>query len=223
MDVARGIAPGREEVWRTLAREIGATYVSGDFGQPDRVEARVGGRSVILDLFHASGSGAHLACARLRALGPGQLARVGNDRYRLVAGRVRVFEEADGLEPHTGGGLPAQNVFPFPTTLPSLVTGDAAFDRAFRVRSNDVTRAARLIAGAESAALRDYLLKEPHIGIEVSPPKRGAGAAFDFLVTCLVVEVVEDADRLLALFELMGETMQQLAAVGLLIDARSSP
>jgi hypothetical protein len=183
--VADGIKPRREEIWQRFADEIGASYVPGDLWQSEQIVARMEPWTVTLELYHDPT--VRFPCTRLSA------PYLSDDRFTFSIFRASAFQDV--------GTLANTN---------EIIVGDAVFDTAFRVAGSDAERVRALLANGH---LRQYLLGEAQIGIE-------AGINPNFfqnkqaLLICLVLGVVEERDRLLHLFELMGETLQHLRSIG---------
>jgi hypothetical protein len=183
--VADGIKPRREEVWQRFAEEIGARYVPGDLWQSEQIIARMEPWTVTLELHHDPA--ARVPCTRLSA------SYVSDDRFTFSIFRASAFQDV--------GALANAN---------EIIVGDAVFDTAFRVAGSDAERVRALLANGH---LRQYLLGEAQLGLE-------AGISPNFFqnkqaqLICLVLGVVDERDRLLHLFELMGETLQHLRAIG---------
>jgi hypothetical protein len=183
--VSDGIGPLREEVWRFFAKEIGAEYTAGDQWQSERIAATIAPWTVTLELLHESSSGT--PCTRLVA--PYR----STDRFLFTIYRADAFRDTGVL-----------------SRTEEIQVGDAVFDAAFRVAASDPDRIRELLANAH---LRQYLLSERQIGIEASMLTNHIGSREAQLV-CTVLGCVETRDRLLTLFELMGETLQHLHDLG---------
>jgi hypothetical protein len=186
--VADGIKPRREEIWQRFAEEIGARYVPGDFWQSEQIIARMDPWTVTLETHHDPA--ARVPCTRLTA------PYISADRFTFSIFRASAFQDVGLL-----------------SSADEIIVGDAVFDTAFRVAGSDAERVRALL---ENPHLRHYLLGEPQIGLE-------AGIRADALprlhspqaqLICIVLGIVEERDRLLHLFELMGETLQHLRAIG---------
>lgn len=175
----------REEIWKRFAEEIGATYFPGDFWKPESITAQVGFWTVTLALHHDHSIFSKVTCTRLRAT------YVRGDDLIFSIFRAEAFQDTGHL-----------------SNMPEIVVGEPVFDEAFRVAGNSPSKVHSLLA---NAALRSYLLEEPLIGLEAT---LFPDSTEIHLLTCQVIGAVEQPSRLLHLFELMGETLQHLAALG---------
>jgi hypothetical protein len=185
-----GLGPGQEEVWRRFAAEIGAQYIPGDFWQREQILATVPPWTVSFEVLQDTlASTEFAACTRLTA------------RYVATDGLGFSVRRRDA-----GGetGLPS--------ATPRLTVGDPDFDRRFDVIGHDAVKVLRLLS---NDAIRAYLMAEPHVSLGAS---RVTGDGRLMEIACVVPSVVETRRRLLGLFELMGETLQHLRAIGSAAD-----
>ena len=79
--------PSKREVWKALAREIGALYVEGGFWKEDRVQARLGPWAITLDTYSVHSGHAQIVFTRLRA------PYVNPEGFRFKAYRKGFFSE----------------------------------------------------------------------------------------------------------------------------------
>jgi hypothetical protein len=86
--------------------------------------------------------------------------------------------------------------------------GDPLFDALFRVAGQPTEQVERLLA---NEAIRGYLIAEPQIGLYAEPVPSSRRRVD---LTCTVLGVIDEPRRVIALFELMGETLQHLCAIG---------
>lgn len=196
-----GLEQDREEVWRALARELGAEHLPGDFWQPERIVAKIGGRAVSLDLFHMYGpDGLHMSCTRLRT--PPFQSRSG---FRFILAARSVFQDADTLILRASDEKPLRER----PQLTSVATGWEQVDTLFFLRTNNAVRAGWLFDERYGRPVMEYLRDEPFCGMELAPDALTGGVQTgQFRLTLTVAEAVADRNRLLRLFELMGETLE---------------
>jgi hypothetical protein len=98
--------------------------------------------------------------------------------------------------------------------MQDIEIGDAEFDQAFVVQSNNETRTRALLADQK---LRDLLLSQSNITLKVIDDEGRFGPNFDEHVDELYFEtasVIKDIERLKSLFDLFAETMHQLCTIG---------
>ncbi|MDX1935301.1 MAG: hypothetical protein SFU56_22105 [Capsulimonadales bacterium] len=86
--------------------------------------------------------------------------------------------------------------------------GEPRFDRRYRIAGHPAEQVRRLLT---NDALRQYLDCESRIRLSATPVPHSR-RRID--LTCTVVGAVAEPDRLQSLFELMGETLQHLCAIG---------
>jgi hypothetical protein len=175
----------REENWQRFATEIGAIYKRGDFWEPEQIQAVLFPWTVTLTLVKDDPQHRFIACTRLVAR------YLAADAFTFSVFREEVFAENRSLP-----------------TLSNIVVDHPRFEKMFRVTGQPVEQVRQLLA---NDAIRDYLLAETQMGL-CTDPVPAVRAQMD--LTCMVVGVVEEPERLLSLFELMGETLQHLCAIG---------
>ncbi len=88
-----------------------------------------------------------------------------------------------------------------------MLSDDTAFDIAFNAWGNDRAKLRALIT---NEALQNYLLLEPQIVLTADYDP----AITSFMgLNCQIIGAVTQPSRLLRLFELMAETLQQLSSL----------
>ena len=92
--------------------------------------------------------------------------------------------------------------------LPEILVGNEAFDTRFRIAGTDRQQVLKLL---QNDAIRAYLMRVPHIGLHT---ERITPSPIQVKLTCTVLGTVSHRETLLALVELMGETLQHLCAIG---------
>jgi hypothetical protein len=189
--VCRLFGPSRDEVWRQLSVEMGATFVEGTWRRGARVQARHGEWTVTLDTYTVSTGKSHLVYTRMRA----PFVNTGGFRFRVY--RKSIFT---GLGKLFG--------------MQDVLVGDEAFDADFVVQAENEERVRILLANRR---LRDLLDQQKAIQFAVKDDEGWFGAEFPEGVDELhfaVVGVIRDAARLRLLFDLFAETLDELCRMG---------
>jgi hypothetical protein len=93
-------------------------------------------------------------------------------------------------------------------TAAEIVVGDTTFDHRFRIAGDPIPQAGRLF---RNPAIRRYLMAIPHIGLSAEPVPAIKACSE---LSCMVIGAVATQERLLALVELMAETLQHLCTIG---------
>ena len=182
----RGLGPSHNELWARLAFALGGTHKPGDFWQAECVAVTMGsGYTVTLDQpFLPFESGPQVACTRLHAV------------YQST--HILHFVVATTHHRHT-------------TNRPVYPTGHLAFDRLFYVLAGD-GQATRFFAS--NPQICEYLIEEPSCRVEVIPRSLAhpVTGTFQSFLEIVVPAVIEEETRLLLLFEMMAEMIEQLCA-----------
>ncbi|HZS04759.1 MAG TPA: DUF3137 domain-containing protein [Blastocatellia bacterium] len=190
MDFLRSLfAPHQDAVWQQLASEIGARFIPGG-SQGGRVCAQVGGWEVTFDV-HDTGGLHGLTLTRLRA------PYVNPDGFHFAVYRGNIFTR---LGTYFG--------------LQDVEIGDPDFDDAFVIKASDEAKARALFGDAR---IRHLIRQQPDIRLEVRDDEGWFGDAFPDGVdelSCQIVGVVTDIERLRALYELFAETLDHLCHLG---------
>lgn len=187
----RWFGSSRREIWRRLSEELGGRYVEGGFCRDTRVEVAHGEWTVTLDTYTASTGSVTVVYTRMRA------PYVNPEGFRFTIYRRGVFSDI-------GKFFGMQDV----------EVGDPAFDRDFIIRGTDEARLRSLFS---SPALRELLEKQPQIHLSVKDDEGWFGARFPDgvdMLTFTVGGVIEDTERLKALFELFATTLDELCRIG---------
>jgi hypothetical protein len=188
--MSKGSGRGQEEVWRRFAEEIGAHYVPGDFWEKEQIVAAAPPWIVTFEIQQDTLTSTDFsACTRLTAR------YVATDGFSFSVLRRDAIRKTD---------LPAMS--------PPVMIGDDDFDRRFSVTDGGDAKTRELLS---NDAIRAYLMAEPYVGLTAS---RVPGSDRLMELTCVVPEVANTRRRLLRLFELMGETLQHLRAIGVAAD-----
>jgi hypothetical protein len=184
--------PSKTEVWRTLSERIGGTFVAGSELKGDRLDVHVEKWIVTLDAVKENNT----IYTRLRAPfhNPSGL--------RFTITRTGPFAELEK-------GLGIQEV----------VVGDPCFDEAFGVTGNDCK--------AIRAMLKDPLIckllqKLPNVHFEIKDNDGWFGSKFPADTDELYFiarGAIKDLNQLKGLFDLFGEVLHQLTAIGVATEA----
>ena len=182
----------KDEVWNLLAQQIGGEFKPGEgWNGRSRVEAKVGQWVVTLDTFVVSTGKSTIVFTRMRA------PYVNRDGFRFTITRAGVFS-------------PVARVLGFQ----DVEIGDAAFDKAFVVKTNDEPRVRTFLADAD---LRAKLALQPTLTLSVLDDEGWFGAKFPEGVDELkfhTVGVIKDLVRLQQLFDLFAATLNRLCHIG---------
>jgi hypothetical protein len=183
--------PNREQVWRRLAQEIGATYVDGGFWHGGKVEAKVKAWTVTLDTYTVSTGKSSATFTRMRA------PYVNPDGFRFKVYRKGLFS---GLAKKLG--------------MQDIEVGEREFDDAFIVQGNEESRVLSLLAAPK---LRQMMLAQPALFLEVKDSEGVFGPRFpkDVDELCFQVGgVIRDLAVLKGLFDLFAEVLNTLCHLG---------
>ena len=184
--------PSRDEIWSLLAQQIGAQFTAGQgWTGRSRVDAQFGQWVVTLDTFVVSTGKSTITFTRMRA------PFVNRDGFRFTITRSGVFS-------------PVARVLGFQ----DVEVGDAPFDQAFVVKTNDEPRVRAFLADPD---LRAKLALQPTLTLSVLDDEGWFGAKFPQGVDELkfhTVGIIKDLVRLQQLFELFATTLHRLCAIG---------
>jgi len=183
--------PSKDEVWRRVGDEIGASFVKNGMFSTPRVEKRVGPWTLTLDTFSEHAGHSHVVYTRMRA------PYVNPDGFRFRLHRAGPFTALGAL-------LGMQDV----------EVGDPEFDTAIVLKSENEGRARELFADPKTRAL---IVAQPKIRMEVKDNEGWFGARFPENVDCLrfqAVGVIKDGERLKALFALVPVLLERLCRIG---------
>ena len=184
--------PVREDIWRQLAAEIGASFVDGGFWKGGKVEASHAEWRITLEIVAYGKAQA----TRLRA------PYVNPEGFRFKVYRKEIFSEL-------GKMLGMQDV----------EVGQPDFDRDFVIQGTDEAKLRRLFANAR---IRELIAAQPRIHFMVTeasgiftrdlfaevPPHNVNALEF------LTLGVIRDKERLRLLFDLFAETLDELCRMG---------
>jgi hypothetical protein len=187
----RFFGPKKDEVWRQLCQEIGATFVEGGAWKGNKVQAVVGPWTVTLDSYTVSSQNSQVTYTRMRA------PYVNPEGFRFTIYRKSVFS---GLGKMLG--------------MQDIEIGDPEFDEAFIIKGNNEPRVQHLLA---DRGLRALVQAQPTIKLDVKDSEGWFGPKFPDNVDELhfqVVGVIKDVERLKSLFELFAAMLEQLCKIG---------
>ena len=190
----------REDVWRELARQVGGWYVEGSHWQAEKVEARVKGWTIALDLHTAPLGRTPTLYTRLRA------AYTAADDFRFNVRRAGAFS-------WLGQWLGVQD----------LIVGHEPFDGDFVIQANDERQVRELLGNLR---IRQLIQQQPRIDFGSQPAQAwGEGTLPDGACELRfhVEDVIKDVDRLRSLYDLFAETLDQLCRLGLAAPRKSGP
>jgi hypothetical protein len=187
----------RAEVWAALAREIDARVEKGGWWRGPRVVADLPPWQVTLDVYTESAGETSTTYTRLRA----PFVNPSGFRFRIY--RKSIFSN---LGKFFG--------------MQDIEIGNADFDDAFIIQSNDPPRVRALLC---NESLRAMLAAQPRIMFDIRDDDGGVfrarfPAGVDEL-RFLTLGIVKDIDRLKRLFDLFAETLHELCRLGCAADA----
>lgn len=187
----RWFGPSRNEVWRQLSAEIGATYQQGGLWKGGRIDAHHGEWIVTLDTFTISNGKTSTTYTRMRA-------------PYVNAGGFRFTVYRRGLFSDIAKWFGMQDV----------TVGHEPFDSDFIVKGTSEAKLCELLA---SARIRDLISRQPEIHFTVLDSEGWFAPKFpedvdELRFTCY--GVIKDIERCKLLFELFAETLDQLCRMG---------
>ncbi|HKS35944.1 MAG TPA: DUF3137 domain-containing protein [Verrucomicrobiae bacterium] len=183
--------PSKQEIWQRLSAEIGADYVKGGFWKGDKVQATHGEWTITLDTFAVSTGKVTIVYTRLRA------PYVNPDHFRFTIYRRGLFSD---IAKWLG--------------MQDIEVGHPDFDRDFIIKGTDEQKLRALF---DNPRLRELITAQTQIHFTVKDNEGLFGKDFpeDTDELCFtVVGIVKDVERLKQLFDLFGETLDQLCRIG---------
>jgi hypothetical protein len=192
MRVLRGMfGPSQKEIWQQLSAETGAHFVEGGFMKSDKVQAAHGQWIVTLDKYVVSTGKATVVYTRMRA------PYVNPDAFRFRVYRHGVFSSLGKM-----------------LGLRDVEVGYPDFDRDFIIKGNDESRLRRLFGNQK---IRELISGQKDIDFSVKDDEGWFGPTFPDGVdelSFMVVGLIKDVERLKHLYELFGETLDELCRMG---------
>ena len=140
------VYPTCKEIWRQVSAEIGAHYEEGGFWNGDKVTARHGDWSIVLDKYFCPASKMTYTRVRASFVNPGDF-------------RFTIYQK--GLFSDIAKWFGMQDV----------EIGEAAFDRMFIIKGNDESRLRTLFTRKK---IRDLISQQPRIHLTVQKKKSAA-------------------------------------------------
>jgi hypothetical protein len=183
--------PSKEETWRKLCAETGASFVDDGFWKGQKVMATHGQWTTVLDTYAVSTGKVTIVFTRLRA------PYVNPDGFRFTIYRRGFFSDI-------GKYLGMQDV----------EVGHPDFDRDFIIKGTDAGKLCALFADTK---IRELISAQPEIHFEVKDNHGGWGSDYPPDVDELRFHVrgkIQDVERLKLLFELFAATLDQLCRIG---------
>ena len=183
--------PSKQEVWRQLCAETGATYVQGGFWKGDKVQVTHDSWTVTLDTYAVSTGKTTIVFTRLKA------PFANPDHFRFTIYREGLFSE---IAKWFG--------------MQDIEVGHEEFDRDFIIKGTQETKVRALF---DNPRIRELIAAQPHIHLMVKGAggSWGASSATDTDELYFHVPgIIKDVERLKLLFDLFAETLDQLYRIG---------
>lgn len=183
--------PSRKEIWKQLAEETGGKLVEGGFLDRGKVQVAHRNWTITLDKQVVPAGKTVLVFTRMRA------PYVNPDGFRFTIYRKGFFSDIGKL-----------------LGMHDVEVGFQPFDDEFMIKGNDETKLRLLF---QDSRLRELITVHPEIQFSVKDDEGWFGPTFPEGVDELqfrVVGVIKDVDRLKLLYELFGETLDQLCRIG---------
>ncbi|MGH7620031.1 MAG: DUF3137 domain-containing protein [Gemmatimonadaceae bacterium] len=187
----RLFGPSRDEIWRRLSAEVGGQFVQGSFTRGSKVSVSHGEWTVTLDNFVVSTGHSAAVYTRIRA------PYVNHDGFRFTIYRKGRFSD---LAKRLG--------------MQDIEIGDASFDRDFIIKGTDAAQVRGLLANER---VKRLIAAQPEMYLTVKDDEGWFGTAFPNGVDELYFAangMITDLERLEALYDLFGETLDQLCRIG---------
>jgi hypothetical protein len=178
----------RRMLWAVLCAEMGDEFIEGGLLRNDEVRARVEGWLITLDTYtrrSSSGEGGFTSITYTRMRAP----FVSRDKFRFTIYRQGVFGRLRKL-----------------LGLQDIQVGYPEFDRDFTIKGNDEFKVRALFANPK---IRQLIGFQPSIYLWV---KRHWRSRYELYFT--ERGVIISMERLKSLFDLFGETLNQLRHIG---------
>lgn len=184
--------PKRDVVWQQLADEVGGNFFEGGLWLGDsKVRAHVGGWMVTLDTYRNDHG---TTFTRIHA------PYINTDDFTFTLFRQGSFEDRHR------------------TDRDDIEIGQADFDKAFVIKSNNIQRVKQLF---EDEKVRQLLARQREVHLHARHDEGWFNKEFPQGMHELSLETrgeIKNLDRLKELYELFGETLQQLCRIGAAAD-----
>lgn len=183
--------PNQDEIWRQLSRELGATFVEGGFLKGSKVQAQAKEWVITLDTYTVHANNVNITYTRIRA------PYVNKDGFRFTIYRKSIFSEIGKL-----------------FGMQDVEVGYPEFDNAFIIKGNDESKLRSLF---NNAKVRDLIQAQPEIYFHVKDDEGWFKTKFPDGVDELYFQVrgvIQDVQRLKALYGLFAEVLNHLCSIG---------
>jgi len=191
MGILRSIfGPSRKQIWKQMAREIGAEYDERGMFRGDVVRYQEGEWELVLDTY-----------------------TVTSDKHSTTYTRMRApFVNKDGLyfRLYREGAFSGLGRF---FGMQDLTIGDSFFDDQFVIKGNDQARIAQMLRSEE---LKDLIRAQPRIRLEIKDDEGWFGTRYPEGVDVLSftrVGVPKDIELLKSLFDLFACMLERLVQI----------
>lgn len=187
----RLFGPHQDEIWKQLSSELGATFVEGSFWKGSKVQAQAKEWVITLDTYTVHANNANITYTRIRA------PYVNKDGFRFTIYRKSIFSEIGKL-----------------FGMQDVEVGYPEFDNAFIIKGNDESKLRSLF---NNAKVRDLIQAQPEIYFHVKDDEGWFKTKFPDGVDELYFQVrgvIQDVQRLKALYGLFAEVLNHLCSIG---------
>jgi hypothetical protein len=195
MSLLRSIfGPSKDEIWSSIAKDIGGKYIDGGFWKKDVLRYRHRDWEILLDTYtQSSGSGSnHSSTTYTRMRAP----FVNKDGLYFKIYRKGIFSSIGRF-----------------FGMQDLEIGDSFFDGNFIIKGNNPKQIKRLL---NNEPIKDLIRQQRRIHFEIRDDEGWFGNSFPEGVDELYfqcVGVIKETDQLKALFELFSSTLTRLVQI----------
>lgn len=183
--------PNQDEIWKQLCNEIGASFVEGGIWKGNKVQAQVKEWVITLDTYTVHANNAHITYTRIRA------PYVNKDGFRFTIYRKSIVS---ALGKFFG--------------MQDVEVGYPEFDDAFIIKGSDESKLRSLLSNAK---IRELIQNQPEMYLQVKDDEGWFKTKFPEGVDELYFQVrgvIQDVQRLKALYELFAEMLNHLCHTG---------
>jgi len=188
--------PSKRELWTKLSQEVNGRFVAGGWAKGEKVQVDHEGWTLTLDTYVVSAGKTVIVFTRMRA------PFVNPSAFRFLVYRKSIFS---GLGKFFG--------------MQDIEIGDPPFDDGFIIQSTDEFRIKQLLS---STKVRELISAQKDINFGVKDDEGWFGTKFPEGVDELhfaVPGIIKDLDRLKLLYDLFGETLDELCRMGAASDS----